>query len=188
MQIANPLPRQNTVRTTSTDGVPIAYEVIGTGRPLMLLHGFPESRACWLEAGYVERFAARGRQLVLVDCRGHGESGKPYQPTAYSARKCAADVAVVLDDAGIAWTDVMGHSMGGAIALAAALHIPDRGIGGQRRSSLRAGSVGISRSHRNEFRPVARIAAADGTRQAVAGNTPADSRQRHPRPAGLCSV
>ena len=126
MQIASPLPRRNTVWATSADGVSIAYEVIGTGRPLMLLHGFTESRASWLEADYVERFAARGRQLVLVDCRGHGESGKPHQPPAYSARKCAADVAAVLDDAGIGWTDVMGYSMGGAIALAAALHIPER--------------------------------------------------------------
>ena len=127
MQRANEFPsRHSAAQAISRDLVPIAYEVAGVGKPLLLLHGFTESRACWFEAGYVEAFAARGRQLVLMDCRGHGASGKPHAAAAYTARKCAEDVAAVLDSAGIASADVMGHSMGGAIALAAALHIPDR--------------------------------------------------------------
>lgn len=130
MRLANGFQRQRgAAQAISRDLVPIAYEVVGAGRPLLLLHGFTESRACWFEAGYVDAFAQHGRQLILMDCRGHGASGKLHEPSAYSGRKCAEDVMAVLDDAGIGSADVMGHSMGGAIALAAAMHIPER-IGG----------------------------------------------------------
>ena len=39
----------------SEDGTRIAYEVVGTGRPLVLLHGFTADRTIWREVGYVER-------------------------------------------------------------------------------------------------------------------------------------
>jgi pimeloyl-ACP methyl ester carboxylesterase len=108
------------------DGVSIAFEDLGHGEPLVLLHGITESRESWHEAGYVEQFLQRGRRLILVDCRGHGRSGKPHDPAAYSGRRRAADIIAVLDQAGIRRAAFMGHSMGGVIALATAAYHPDR--------------------------------------------------------------
>lgn len=110
----------------SMDGTRIAYECVGEGDPFVLLHGFSDARDTWREAGYVERLTQRGRQSILIDCRGHGESGKPHDPNAYSGDKMAADVAAVLDALGIATADVMGHSLGGAIAMAFAMQFPAR--------------------------------------------------------------
>ncbi|WP_054312228.1 alpha/beta hydrolase [Mesorhizobium sp. 1M-11] len=108
------------------DGIPIAYEDLGHGEPLVLLHGITESRESWHEAGYVEPLLKRGWRLILIDCRGHGRSGKPHDPAAYSGRRQAADVAAVLDFAGIQRAALMGHSMGGTVALATAAYHPDR--------------------------------------------------------------
>ena len=83
--------------TISPDGVPIAYSVIGDGPPLVLLHGFTETAASWQEAGYVDRFLRAGRQVVLIDCRGHGQSGKPREAASYTGERRAQDVIAVLD-------------------------------------------------------------------------------------------
>src|SRR5262245_28054830 len=108
------------------DGVAVSYEDLGHGEPLVLLHGVTESRESWHEAGYVEQFMRRGRRLILVDGRGHGRSGKPHDPAAYSGRSRAADVIAVLDHAGIGRAALMGYSMGGVVALAAASCHPKR--------------------------------------------------------------
>lgn len=108
----------------SEDGTRIAYEVVGAGRPLVLLHGFTADLTIWRETGYVERLA--GRQLILIDGRGHGRSDKPHAPEAYDLARCAADVAAVLDDIGAVDADIYGHSLGGTIALAFAAHHPNR--------------------------------------------------------------
>lgn len=110
----------------AADGVSIAFEDLGHGEPLVLLHGVTESRETWHEAGYVEQFLQRERRLILVDCRGHGRSGKPHDPAAYSGRRRAADIIAVLDHAGIRRAALVGHSMGGVIALATAMYHPDR--------------------------------------------------------------
>jgi pimeloyl-ACP methyl ester carboxylesterase len=111
---------------TSADGVPIAYTVVGAGSPLVLLHGFTETGASWQQAGYVDRFLRAGRQVVLIDGRGHGGSGKPHEAAAYSGAKRARDVVAVLDALGLRAADVVGFSMGGLIALGTALRFPER--------------------------------------------------------------
>lgn len=110
----------------SEDGTRIAYEVLGTGRPLVLLHGFTADRTIWRDVGYVERLAASGRQLILIDARGHGRSDKPHAPEAYDLGRYAADIAAVLDDIGAVDADIHGHSLGGTIALAFAARYPNR--------------------------------------------------------------
>jgi pimeloyl-ACP methyl ester carboxylesterase len=110
----------------SADGVPIAYTDLGAGAPIVLLHGFTETAASWQEAGYVDRFVRAGRQVVLIDCRGHGGSGKPHEAAAYSGDKRARDVVAVLDALRLPVADLVGFSMGGLIALAVALRFPER--------------------------------------------------------------
>jgi pimeloyl-ACP methyl ester carboxylesterase len=114
------------VFAASADGVPIAYTAVGAGAPIVLLHGFTETAASWQEAGYVERFLKAGRQVVLIDCRGHGGSGKPHDAAAYGGNKRARDVVAVLDALGLPAADLVGFSMGGLIALATALRFPER--------------------------------------------------------------
>ncbi|RWH73154.1 MAG: alpha/beta hydrolase [Mesorhizobium sp.] len=126
MSLVNSIIPHRLSEAVAADGVSIAYEDIGYGDPLMLLHGLTESRESWHEAGYVEQFLQRERRLILVDCRGHGRSGKPHDPAAYSGRRRAADIIAVLDHAGIRRAALMGHSMGGVIALATAAYHPDR--------------------------------------------------------------
>jgi pimeloyl-ACP methyl ester carboxylesterase len=126
MSLVNTFTPHRLSEAVAEDGVSIGYEDLGRGEPLVLLHGLTECREYWHEAGYVERFRRLGRRLILVDCRGHGLSGKPHDPTAYSGRNRAADIVAVLDHAGIRRAAFMGHSMGGVIALATAAYHPDR--------------------------------------------------------------
>jgi 3-oxoadipate enol-lactonase len=101
--------------------VTIAYEVLGDGEPLTLVHGLAYDRAGWgrLPALLSERF-----RVVLLDNRGVGESDAP--PGPYSVAEMAEDVATVLDNAGIERTNLFGVSLGGYIAQEFALTHPDR--------------------------------------------------------------
>jgi pimeloyl-ACP methyl ester carboxylesterase len=109
----------------SSDGVRIGYEVIGRGRPLVLLHGFFGDRTTWHAAGYVEALAGQAR-LILVDTRGHGESDKPHEAAAYRIVQQVTDVVAVLDELGIERAAVWGSSMGGTIGLSLLARHPDR--------------------------------------------------------------
>lgn len=111
---------------TSIDGTRIAFETMGTGDPVVLLHGFTDSRHSWRETGHVDALVAAGRQAILIDCRGHGDSGKPHDPAAYGPKHRVADMLAVLDQLGIRRADLIGYSMGGVIALMAALLMPGR--------------------------------------------------------------
>jgi pimeloyl-ACP methyl ester carboxylesterase len=106
--------------------VRIAYDVLGTGTPLVMLHHFGESSGFWHEFGYVEGCLARGRQVVLIDLRGHGESSKPVDAAAYGCPQSCRDVIAVLNDAGIDRADLLGYGMGGRIALSLAIHASER--------------------------------------------------------------
>ena len=93
--------------------VDVAYEVVGEGTPLTLLHLLFDTREFWWRSGYVDALRSSGRQLILIDARGHGESSKPHQKEPYALRPRADEVAAVLDDLKIATTEMLGYSMGG---------------------------------------------------------------------------
>jgi pimeloyl-ACP methyl ester carboxylesterase len=104
--------------TFDSESVPIHYKVIGTGRPIVLVHGFASSFARnWLNPGWADFLAGNGFQVIGLDVRGHGESGKPYEPEAHGAEHTAGDVLRLLDRLGIPQADLMGYSMGAGIAL-----------------------------------------------------------------------
>jgi pimeloyl-ACP methyl ester carboxylesterase len=103
--------------TILVDGVEIAYDVAGSGPPLVLVHGITECRRAW---DPLVADLARDHTVVTVDARGHGESGPA---TSYDSGSMAADVAAVVADLGLADPLVVGHSMGGIVATAyAAAH------------------------------------------------------------------
>ena len=86
----------------------IAYQVLGSGSPLVLLHPFPVHHEFWLPAAQAltSRF-----QLILPDLRGHGESGVGEGPA--TMEKHAIDIARILDHAEMGRVPFVGVSIGG---------------------------------------------------------------------------
>jgi pimeloyl-ACP methyl ester carboxylesterase len=83
------------------------------GRLVILLHGFPEYWAAWLE--YIEVFAAAGYHVIAPDQRGYNLSDKPAQMLAYDLDALAADVIGLADHFGCYRFTVIGHDWGGAV-------------------------------------------------------------------------
>jgi pimeloyl-ACP methyl ester carboxylesterase len=100
------------------DGVRIAYEVVGSGPAVVLVHGFAASRVQnWKEPGWYKTLADAGYRVVALDCRGHGESDKPHDPAAYDHTMMASDVVAVIDAARADPAFLLGYSMGGFVGI-----------------------------------------------------------------------
>ena len=110
---------------TENDGTRINYEVVGSGPPLLLQHGFFWSLEGWKRVGYVDALKDKYR-LILIDARGHGRSDKPHNSDAYRLQHLVRDVTCVLDDLNIDRAHFWGFSMGGYYAFGMANHAPDR--------------------------------------------------------------
>ena len=95
-------------------GVGIEYEVAGTGRPVLLLHGFPDSGRLW--RNQVPALAGAGFQVIVPDLRGYGRSGQPGPVAAYSLPVLAGDVLAILAELEIGRAHVVGHDWGAALA------------------------------------------------------------------------
>jgi pimeloyl-ACP methyl ester carboxylesterase len=112
---------------TAKDGTKIAYEVQGDGLPVVLVHGFGSSRAInWKNTGWYQTLARAQHRVIALDCRGHGESGKPHNTAAYEEGSMAMDIAAVLDGLGIPVADVMGYSMGAYLTIRLTHDAPTR--------------------------------------------------------------
>ena len=106
----------STITVNSTE---LFYEHIGTGPPLLMIHGLGSSGDDW---AFQREDFARAHSLILPDLRGSGRSAKP--PGPYSIAQFAADLWALLDALGIEYTDILGFSLGGAVALEMALARP----------------------------------------------------------------
>lgn len=104
--------------------VAIDYDVTGTGDPVILLHGFPDTRRLWRHQ--VPALEAAGLQVITPDMRGYGRSDKPGEVSAYSMVNLVSDVLAVLDDLSIESAHVVGHDWGAATAWVVASVAPDR--------------------------------------------------------------
>lgn len=100
--------------------------------PLVLLHGFTGDTTTWRPFAAAARRPAAGgetvvaRDLVAVDLVGHGRSPDPPDDAAYALDAQAASVVAALDGAGVRRAVWLGYSMGGRVALTAALAAPER--------------------------------------------------------------
>lgn len=117
--------------TFNSDGVEIAYtdESPGetAGDPILLIHGFASNAATnWADTGWIRFLLREGFRVVSIDNRGHGGSGKLYDPALYGAPLMAEDARRLLDHLGIAKADVMGYSMGARITAFLAMRHPER--------------------------------------------------------------
>lgn len=100
----------------------VSYLEAGVGRPLVCIHGLGGTKISMLP---LLRGLADGRRVIALDLPGFGESVKPLA-NRYDAREFATAVVGVLDALGLGQVDLLGHSLGGRIALEVALREPDR--------------------------------------------------------------
>ncbi len=109
-----------------SNGVKIVFETIGDRDApdhVLAIHSLAMDRRYWRPVA--DRLARRGICTAALDCRGHGQSGKPSGP--YSVATFAEDVRAMLDALGWQNAVVAGSSMGGSVALAfAAAHAATR--------------------------------------------------------------
>lgn len=100
-------------RSVARDGVTLRYDEAGAGEPpILFIHGWTCNRTHWRDQ--MSHFAKKHR-VVAVDLRGHGESDKPDQD--YSIDGFVDDVAWLIGELGLEKPVVIGHSMGGVIAM-----------------------------------------------------------------------
>lgn len=110
--------------STTINGAEIVYEDVGAGaRPLVLVHGLTGFRDDFRER--LPALAALGR-TIIYDHRGHGDSANTGDAASYTFEQLTADLGALLDARGVARCDLLGHSMGGMIALRFALAQPQR--------------------------------------------------------------
>jgi pimeloyl-ACP methyl ester carboxylesterase len=106
-------------------GVIIHYIVAGTGEPVILIHGFSlDVVSNWVQPGIFKELSDRYK-VIAFDLRGHGESDKPHDASAYGAA-IVDDVLRLMDHLEIAKAHLVGYSMGGEVALALLTEHPGR--------------------------------------------------------------
>jgi 3-oxoadipate enol-lactonase len=108
-------------RRLAAGGLSFWVEQAGAGPPVLAIAGLGYASWCWLE---LQHALARDATTYALDNRGTGRSDKP--PGPYTMAQMADDAAAVLDALGLAEAHVLGHSMGGYIALNLALRHPAR--------------------------------------------------------------
>lgn len=111
---------------TTDDGYSLYYEEVGNGMPIVFVHEFAGDHRSW--EPQLRHFARTYRCLTFA-ARGFPPSDVPAEETAYSQDRAVADVAAVMDAAGIDQAFVVGNSMGGFCALHFALQHPQRCLG-----------------------------------------------------------
>ena len=111
-------------RQVTVGGVRLHVEEHGSGTPVLLIHGWPDSGYLWRHQ--VPFLASHGFRVIVPDMRGLGRSDRPPEVADYKLAKVIGDVAAVLDAAGVEAAHVVGHDWGAAVAWLTAMFLPDR--------------------------------------------------------------
>lgn len=99
---------------TASDGIDLAWHELGTGRAVLLIHGFfSTAEVNWIRYGHAARLAEAGFRVIMPDLRGHGMSDKPHDPAHYPPDVLARDQEELLHHLGIGDYDLAGYSLGG---------------------------------------------------------------------------
>jgi len=109
------------METIEVNGIRLAYDRRGQGTPMVLLHGFPLDHHLWDE---VVPLLEGQFDLIIPDLRGFG--GSSTVDSFYSMEDYASDIAALLDRLNVQKAAIVGHSMGGYVALAFARLYPER--------------------------------------------------------------
>jgi haloacetate dehalogenase len=110
-------------RVTVADGVRLNAALGGAGRPVVLLHGFPQTHLMWR---HVAAALSAEHTVICPDLRGYGDSDKPAEagPATYSKRTMAADVVTLARALGHDRFALAGHDRGALVAIRAGLDHP----------------------------------------------------------------
>jgi pimeloyl-ACP methyl ester carboxylesterase len=113
------------VRVPVADGVELNTAVAGSGSPIVLLHGFPQTHLMWR---HVAADLATDHTVICPDLRGYGASDKPAEdgPDTYAKRTMAADVVELARRLGHDRFALAGHDRGALVAVRTGLDHPDR--------------------------------------------------------------
>ncbi len=115
------MPPGFTSHTAQVNGQTIAYDRAGDGPPVLLLHGFPQTRAMWRR---ILPDLARGHTVIAADLRGYGASSKPEGLRNYTFREMADDQRALLRALGFVRYHLVGHDRGARTAHRLALDTP----------------------------------------------------------------
>jgi pimeloyl-ACP methyl ester carboxylesterase len=106
-------------------GQRIHYTIEGSGPLVILQHGLLLSAESWKQSGIVDALVD-GYRVACIDSLGHGLSDKPSDPALYGQAQRSGDIVAVLDAIGDERAHLIGHSMGGWMAVGVAKYHPER--------------------------------------------------------------
>jgi haloacetate dehalogenase len=126
MSVSFPSFEAKTFTANSEEGpIEISYLIGGSGPPLLLLHGFPQTKAIWSQ---VAPELAKNFTVVAADLRGYGASSKPHgksDHSTYSKRSMAADQHALMVGLGLEKFFLLGHDRGGRVSHRLAMDFPE---------------------------------------------------------------
>jgi pimeloyl-ACP methyl ester carboxylesterase len=111
-------------RRLRANGLTFNVAEAGSGPPVLLLHGFPDSWRLWRHQ--IPVLAEAGHRVIAPDLRGFGETERPAEVEGYRMRSLVADVVGLLDALGVERVAVVGHDWGAGLAWALARYLPER--------------------------------------------------------------
>jgi len=104
----------------------LSFHVVdeGSGMPVVLLHGFPDSSYLWRHQ--IPVLVDAGFRVIAPDLRGFGQSDKPQAVHEYALPVVLSDVTGIMDHLGVSRAHVVGHDWGAAVGWTLAAFVPDR--------------------------------------------------------------
>lgn len=108
------------------NGINLSHHIAGSGKPLILLHGYPQNHMCWNK---IAPSLSKKYTTVIPDLRGYGNSSTPLDDskhTVYSKRVMAADITQLMDTLDFQSACIVGHDRGARVAYRLALDAPLR--------------------------------------------------------------
>jgi pimeloyl-ACP methyl ester carboxylesterase len=100
---------------TSFDGTKIYYEVQGTGKPVVLIHGFIVNSTSWKSSPVYDSLQQNGFQVITLDLRGNGHSDKPHENERYADNAEIKDIMALTMYLKIKKYDIVGYSRGAIV-------------------------------------------------------------------------
>ncbi len=111
-------------RKIKVNDVSLNVVIEGEGRPVILLHGFPDSAYLW--RNQISALAGNGYKVIAPDLRGFGDSDAPPGKSHYTFDVITSDVIALLDFLGITKVSVIGHDLGAVVGWLLAIRHPER--------------------------------------------------------------
>jgi pimeloyl-ACP methyl ester carboxylesterase len=111
-------------RMIEVNGVSLHVEDYGSGTPVLLVHGWPDSAHVW--RNQIRFLTGHGFRAIAPDLRGFGRSSRPVEVADYALSKSVGDLTRVLDVLGVESAHLVGHDWGAAVAWGMAMSHADR--------------------------------------------------------------